>query len=110
MGARKKAVGAAALSAVAMATLMGAEPAAAEGEIICTFDCEFDHVAPGQIDPFWKFTIAEARPGGTDQVFGKFVPAVQNAFIKVSLIFDKADEFNKVDDVFQKYDAYLFLK
>jgi hypothetical protein len=84
MGAHKKvAAGAAALSVVALATLMGAPPASAQ---ICTTEC------PGG-DHFQKFTF----PGGSVDVFNKVAP--QTAFQKVELnLFPGVTK-----DVFLKY-------
>jgi len=89
MGAHKKmAAGAAALSVVALATVMGAQPASAQ---ICTTQCD----GGGGFDSFQKFTF----PGGSVDVFNKFAP--EDAFQKVTL-----NLFPGVtSDVFQKYQA-----
>ena len=99
MGARKKAAGAAALSAVALATLMGAQPAAAEDTSL--IDCDLVITCPGG-DFFGKWT----EPGRTSAVFSKIEdvgPAV--AFQKVFHKFDGL-LLGAVDDAFLKYDAY----
>jgi hypothetical protein len=92
MGAHKKlAAGAAALSVVALATVMGAPPASASAEIcISTAPC-----GGGGFDHFQKFT----EPGGSVDVFNKIAP--ENAFQKGTLDFFPGVTF----DVFQKYSS-----
>ena len=95
MGARKKAAaGAAAMSAVALATLLGATPASGAECYQCPTD-------PGVADPFWKFTLDDL-PGGSDSVFDKHAPEM--AFDKLELVFDKHDELPaNFLNVFEKF-------
>jgi hypothetical protein len=92
VAAKKKVAGAAALSAVALATLMGAQPAVAD--VVCLpTHCE---EVPGNSghDVFWKWPA----PGGSIDVFRKDAPAgIQDDTIFVG----------RVLDVFQKYSGIV---
>ena len=89
MGARKRAAaGGAALSAVALATMLGAQPAAAE-DTIC-LDCGPIVIGPGPGNEFSKF----------------------NAFVKVSDAFSKIqlNFAHKIDYVFPGFENNAFYK
>ena len=104
MAAKKKAAGAAALSAVALATLMGAQPAAAD--VVCLpTHCE-DVPGNSGHDVFWKWS---EPPGGSVDVFRKDQPAVATALLKITTVAIQDDTiFNgNVLDVFQKHDGIV---
>ena len=103
MGKHKKAVGAAALSAVALAMLAGAQPAAAENTI-CTTICDPGGGGRGNLDPFSKFGADD--PGRSDAVFQKVDAAPSTAFSKIDSL-QKFDAFPGITlDVFLKYDSF----
>ena len=104
MGSHKKAVGAAALSAVALAMLAGAQPAHAEETICVSTFCDGGG-GPGLVDPFHKFDTGD-MPGRSEGVFLKFEAAPVNAFSKINSL-QKFDAFPGITlDVFSKYEAF----
>ena len=96
MGARKRFIGATALSAAALASLAGAGTANADD--VCLL-CGDSTVPPGLINAFHKLQILDF-PGNTQNAFQKV--GAQNAFVKLTDLGFPGNTIN----VFSKFNVF----